>query len=181
MTLYYTIATLRINRLTINESGCRTHDLLKTFVQYDQQQKTAKHSFVMPFKGLNPLKEMFSINSIWTHNSYLTVKCLQYKNENWVFLKIITIDCTNRKKCINKVCVTKCKVLTIIACGTLVTNVLRRSRVIASQYPIPHAKWQIETQNLTLNNCSRHKGFTNLLRWNTNSLHRVLLEKLIVT
>jgi len=54
-------------------------------------------------------------------------------------LEIITIDCANHKKCVSKMCVTKCKVLNVIAHGTLATTVLRRLRIIVSQFPIPHA------------------------------------------
>jgi len=65
-------------------------------------------------------------------------QCLQYINKR-VFLEIITIDCANHKPCISKMCVTKCKVLNIIAHGTLFTTVLRRLSIIVSQFPVPHA------------------------------------------
>lgn len=89
-------------------------------------------------------------------------ECLQFKNKT-VLLEIISIDCANHMKCINKLRVTKCKVLVVIAHGTLVTTVLRRLRIIVIQFPVLHAR-QTENQNLTLNNCSRHKNFSNLLR-----------------
>lgn len=54
-------------------------------------------------------------------------------------MEIITIDCANHKPCISKMCVTKCKVLNIIAHGTLFTTVLRRLSIIVSQFSVPHA------------------------------------------
>lgn len=70
----------------------------------------------------------------------------------------------NHKKSINMVCVTKCKVLNIIAHVTLVTTALRRLRIILRKYLISHATRQIKNQNPTLHNCSRHKNISNLLR-----------------
>jgi len=65
-------------------------------------------------------------------------QCLQYIKKG-VFLEIISIDCANHKQCISKMCLTRCKVLNVIAHGTLVTTVLRRLSLIVIQFPVPHA------------------------------------------